>query len=187
MLVSPLLWCSCTYFCSISLSLISGSLYFIFLTCKLRFICMLTNRHPTTQTCPRPRLLCHHHSTKRKERQFYQNYRSFMEKDYENESALCVFGQQLENLGSPFKSWADNRKTGQPSRATGLGFPKPSLFPPVVSETADPWTPAGAKVRPPDGQAVLRTGRISSPRAIVRPCWGSGCPWRSAAADRRAA
>ena len=29
-----------------------------------------------------------------------------MEKDYENESALCVFGQQLENLGSPRKNGA---------------------------------------------------------------------------------
>ena len=47
-----------------------------------------------------------------------------LEKDYDNESARRILGQCPENLGRPPKSWADGLKTGQPSRATGSGFPK---------------------------------------------------------------
>ena len=52
---------------------------FILTSDKSRFVFLLADRHPVAQTCPQS-LLCVHHSTKNKARQFYQNYRAFLPK-----------------------------------------------------------------------------------------------------------
>ncbi|MBR2553981.1 MAG: hypothetical protein IKE94_03865, partial [Aeriscardovia sp.] len=47
-----------------------------------------SNPHPAVQTGPQA-LPCVHHSTKRKERQFYHHYRSFLKSGKINNRLLC--------------------------------------------------------------------------------------------------
>ena len=71
---------------------------------KSRFIYLITNRHPEVQTGRRPCLYVHH-SIKRKERQFYQNYRSFMA-DRVGFVLACGLGQSRvrPSTGRPFNT-----------------------------------------------------------------------------------